>query len=96
MITEETVSHVARLARLELSSEEISRYTQELGKILHLVDELSELDLSGSELETTAEQPTLFRADEAQKLFSREELLANAPQEEDGFFRVPKILDEGE
>ncbi len=96
MISEETVSHVAKLARLELSSDEIPRYTQELSKILHLVDQLSELDLSSSELEIAVEHPTLFRRDEARKANSREELLANAPQEENGFFRVPRILDEGE
>ncbi len=95
MITEETVSHVAKLARLELTPEETQRYTQELSKILHLVDELSELDLSGSDLELDSKQPTLFRADEVKQAYDREHLMKNAPQEEDGFFRVPRILDEG-
>lgn len=95
MITEETVLHVAKLARLELTSEETERYTQELSKILHLVDQLSELDLSGRHLEVQSEYPTLFRSDDTTWDFNREELLANAPQEENGFFRVPRILDEG-
>lgn len=85
---------MAKLARLELSAEEIHRYTHELGKILHLVDELSDLDLRESPPETSGEYPTLFREDEAKKYGSREELLANAPHEEDGFFRVPRILEE--
>ncbi len=95
MITEETVAHVAKLARLELTDDETKRYTQELSKILHLVDELAELDLSGSELDVVSEQPTLFRPDDRVWDFNRDELLSNAPQEENGFFRVPKILDEG-
>lgn len=96
MITEETVSHVAKLARLELTSDEVARYAQELSKILHLVDELYELNLPEKELEIISEHPTLFRTDETKKLYEREELLSNAPQEEEGFFRVPKILDDGE
>jgi aspartyl-tRNA(Asn)/glutamyl-tRNA(Gln) amidotransferase subunit C len=95
MITEETVSHVAKLARLDLTPDETQRYTQELSKILHLVDELSELDLTGSELDVVPEHPTLFRDDTEIREYNREELMANAPQEEEGFFRVPKILDEG-
>lgn len=95
MISEETVTHVAKLARLSLTNEETRRYTQELGKILHLVDQLSELDLTDAALDVRPEHATLFRPDEVGAATSRDELMANAPQEEDGFFRVPKILDEG-
>lgn len=95
MITEDTVTHVAKLARLALTPEETARYTQELSKILHLVDELAELDLADIDLALQSEQPTLFRSDDERWSFDREDLMANAPQEEDGFFRVPKILDEG-
>lgn len=91
-ITQETVEHVAKLARLELTPDEVERFTQDLGKILNLVEQLNEVDLSQVDtlLEVTA--PTVFRADCAVREFSREELLKNAPHEEDGFFRVPKIL----
>lgn len=95
MIHEDTVSHVAKLARLALSPEETTRYTQELSKILNLVDQMSELDLSSSALDVVPEYPTLFRSDEQTWNFDRDEMMANAPQEEDGFFRVPKILEEG-
>ncbi len=91
-ISQETVQHVAKLARLELTPEESERYTQDLGKILTLVEELNQVDLSGIELGMDASTPTVFREDKALREFSREELMANAPHEEDGFFRVPKIL----
>lgn len=91
-ITRETVQHVAKLARLELTPEETERYTQDLGKILSLVEELNEVDLSQVELDMDTSTEIVFRADKAVREFSREELMKNAPSEEDGFFRVPKIL----
>jgi aspartyl-tRNA(Asn)/glutamyl-tRNA(Gln) amidotransferase subunit C len=91
-ISQETVQHVAKLARLELTPEESERYTQDLGKILTLVEELNQVDLSQIELGMDSSTPTVFREDKAMREFSREELMANAPHEEDGFFRVPKIL----
>jgi aspartyl-tRNA(Asn)/glutamyl-tRNA(Gln) amidotransferase subunit C len=94
MISEETVSHVAKLSRLALTPEETQRYTKELSKILEMVDQLSELDLSKEGLDVKPEHPTLFRPDEKRGDYSRDELLVNAPQEEDGFFRVPRILEE--
>jgi aspartyl-tRNA(Asn)/glutamyl-tRNA(Gln) amidotransferase subunit C len=91
-ITQETVKHVAKLARLELTPEETELYTQDLGKILNLVEQLNEVDLSQIELNMDASTQTVFREDKSAREFSREELLANAPHAEDGFFRVPKIL----
>lgn len=91
-ITQETVEHVAKLARLELTPDEIQRYTQDLGKILSLVEQLNEVDLSQIEVEMDVNAPTNFREDKPIREFSREALLKNAPHEEDGFFRVPKIL----
>jgi len=95
MISEETVTLVARLARLALAPEETQRYTQELSKILQMIDQLNALDLADNDFETKPEFPTLLRPDEHRSNGSRDILLSNAPQEEDGFFRVPKILDEG-
>lgn len=91
-ITQETVQHVAKLARLELTPEETERYTQDLGKILSLVEELNEVDLSQVELDMDTSTETVFRVDKPVREFTREELIKNAPSEEDGFFRVPKIL----
>jgi aspartyl-tRNA(Asn)/glutamyl-tRNA(Gln) amidotransferase subunit C len=93
-ITPETVNHVAKLARLELTAEEASRFAKELGSILTLVDQLNEVDLSGIEVEMSADTPSVLRIDQGIREFTREELMANAPDEEDGCFRVPKILGE--
>ncbi len=95
MITEETVTHVAKLARLALTPEETQQYAKELSKILDLVDQLNELDLASDTLAAMAGEATLYRPDEVAKPMDRDVLLSNAPQEEDGFFRVPQILDEG-
>jgi len=91
-ITQETVEHVAKLARLELTPDEIQRYTQDLGKILSLVEQLNEVDLSQIEVGMDVNTPTNFREDKPVREFNREALMKNAPHEEDGFFRVPKIL----
>jgi len=91
-ITQETVEHVAKLARLELTPDEAQRYTQDLGKIISLVEQLNEVDLSQVDVPLQSEQPTVFREDKSVREFSRDELMANATNEEDGFFRVPKIL----
>lgn len=90
--TPESVAHVAKLARLELTPEETQRYTEDLNKILGMVEQLNELNLSDIAIELDVAQPTVLRPDQGIREFTRDELLANAPQEEDGFFRVPKIL----
>ncbi len=95
-ITKETVEHVARLARLELTPDEVVRYTDDLANILTLVEQLDALDLAGVSVETSPEEaqavPTVFREDRGVREFDRDTLLAIAPCEEDGFYRVPRIL----
>jgi aspartyl-tRNA(Asn)/glutamyl-tRNA(Gln) amidotransferase subunit C len=92
MITKEQVEHVAKLARLSLTEEEVELYTKQLSKILDYIDQLNEVDTSGVEPMT---QPipkiNVMRDDVVKKQFQREEMLKNAPHEEYGFFRVPKI-----
>lgn len=96
-ITKESVQHVAKLARLELTDAELARYTDDLSKILDLVAELNELDLDNVDMTLTAEQlaktPVVYRPNGSELPFDREQVFKNAPHEEDGCFRVPKILD---
>ena len=90
MISREQVLHVARLARLELSEEEVERMTTELSGILEHVDRISELDLA--DVEPTSHVVALrnvFRADEPRPSLPREEALREAPDAADGAFRVP-------
>jgi aspartyl-tRNA(Asn)/glutamyl-tRNA(Gln) amidotransferase subunit C len=89
-ITRDEVLHVARLARLDLSEDEISRLQEQLSAILEAVGKVSELDLS--DVEPTAHPLDLvnvWRDDEARPSLSVEEALANAPDREGNLFRVP-------
>lgn len=92
-IAGDQVRHVAHLARLKLTDEEIHRYAAEISGILDYVDLLNELDTSS--VEPTAHPLPLrnvLREDEIRPSIGPEDALANAPQRQDTFFRVPKVL----
>jgi aspartyl-tRNA(Asn)/glutamyl-tRNA(Gln) amidotransferase subunit C len=89
-ITRDEVLHVARLARLELSDDEVERFTEQLSAILEAVDKVSELDLS--DVEPTAHPLDLVNVwadDEPEPSLPLAEALANAPDREGNFFKVP-------
>jgi len=89
-ITREEVLHVARLARLALTEEEVERLQGELNVILEAVGKVRELDLEG--VEPTSHPLDLVNAwgdDEPQPSLPLERALSNAPEKEAGFFRVP-------
>ncbi len=91
----EQVRHVARLARLELGDEELSRFTSQLASVLDYAAELAELDVE--ELEPMSHPLPLrnvLREDEPSPQVERDEVLAEAPAAESGRFRVPRILSE--
>jgi aspartyl-tRNA(Asn)/glutamyl-tRNA(Gln) amidotransferase subunit C len=92
-ISQQQVEHVAKLARLELSEDEKATFTRQLRSILTYIDELKTVDTSGVEPTTTV-LPTenVFREDEVRPSLAPEQALANAPDQADGFFRVPRIL----
>jgi len=94
-LTRADVEHVARLARLALTDEELDALTAELGAILEHAAQVSALDTAG-EPPTAHPLPlvNVFRADVARPGLSRDEVLAAAPEAEDGRFRVPRILGE--
>ena len=90
MIDREQVLHVARLARLELSDDEVARMATELSGILDHVDRMSQLDLDGVPPTTHVVEVTgALRADEPRPSCPREVMLASAPAERDGGFLVP-------
>ncbi len=92
-ITKEEVQHVAHLARLEFSEEELERFTEQLAQILSYVEKLNELDTSRVEPTYHALKLTnIFREDEVKESIPTEEALSNAPQRENGFFVVPKVI----
>jgi aspartyl-tRNA(Asn)/glutamyl-tRNA(Gln) amidotransferase subunit C len=90
MIGRDQVLHVARLARLELSDEEVDRMADELGSILASVERIGELDLKG--VEPTSHVVALenvLRRDEPRPSIPRERALASAPDPSGDGFRVP-------
>jgi aspartyl-tRNA(Asn)/glutamyl-tRNA(Gln) amidotransferase subunit C len=90
MIDREQVLHVARLARLHLTDEEVERMTGELSGILEHVDKISELDLEGVEPTShVIDLVNVLRADEARPSWPKEEVLEPAPDPAEGAFRVP-------
>jgi len=92
MITTETVKHVAKLARLQLTEAEERLYTEQLGKILEYFDELAAIDTTGIEpMSHALPICNVMREDEVERSFTHDELLKNAPAIEGDFFRVPKI-----
>lgn len=89
------VAHVARLARLELTAEELERYTEQLAAVLDHAADVASLDTSG--VPPTAHPLPLInvlREDVAVPSLDRDEVLAQAPASEDDRFRVPRILGE--
>ncbi len=94
-IDESQVRHVAQLARLKLSDDEIRQHTVDLVAILGYVEQLSELNTDGI-AETTHPLPlcNVLRDDEPQPSLTPDQALANAPQKRDTFFGVPKVLNQ--
>ncbi len=91
-ISRDEVLHVARLARLALTDDEIERLTEELDKILDAVGIVAELDLA--DVPPTSHPLDLVNVwaeDEARPSLAREDALANAPDPADGAFRVPAV-----
>lgn len=88
------VEHVAKLARLELTEEEKRLFAEQLGAILEYAAKLNELDTSGVE-PTTHVLPisNVLRGDEIRPSWPLEQVLRNAPDEEDGQFKVPAVLE---
>ena len=94
-LTRADVEHVAHLARLALTDDELDSLTTELAAILDHAAQVSALDTAGV-VPTAHPLPlvNVFRADVARPGLPRDEVLAAAPQAEDGRFRVPRILGE--
>jgi aspartyl-tRNA(Asn)/glutamyl-tRNA(Gln) amidotransferase subunit C len=94
-LTRAEVEHVARLARLALTDDEIDVLSTELATILDYAAQVSALDTAG--VEPTAHPLPLenvLRPDEVRPSLRRDEVLAAAPEAEEGRFRVPRILGE--
>jgi len=90
MLSRDQVLHVARLARLELTDDEIERYAGELSKVLDYIEKISELDLSGVEPTShVVAVENVLRADQPRPSLPPDVALASAPDPAPGGFRVP-------
>jgi aspartyl-tRNA(Asn)/glutamyl-tRNA(Gln) amidotransferase subunit C len=89
-----TVAHIATLARLKLTDEELDAYAKEIDGILHWIEQLNAVDVSGVEPMSGVGQFALpERKDEVTDGNCRDRILANAPDAAAGFFSVPKVVE---
>ena len=93
-VTSEQVRHIARLARIAMSDEEIAALAPELNNILGWVEQLGEVNTDGVEpLTAVIDQKLRLREDVVNDGDCRDAVLANAPAAEHGFFAVPKVIE---
>ena len=94
-ISEKEVSHVAHLARLRLSQEELQLFTKQLCAVLEHAKDVEALQLDGVEpMSHPLPMENVTRKDEVHEMLDREDILDQAPASEDGRFQVPQILGE--
>ena len=94
-IDETLVRKVAKLSRLDLSDAEVEELTQQLGAILEYVEKMNQLDTEKVQpLAHCLPISNCFRQDVVKESLGTEKVLANAPQRDGDFFKVPKILEE--
>jgi len=93
-ITTEEIEHLARLSRVGLKKDEVEKYQKELSQILEYIEKLAELDVSKVEpLTNVTGQTNNFREDEIMEAKpSREELLSNVPDRDDGCIKTKPVL----
>ena len=94
-LTPDEVRHIARLARLGLSDEDVERFSGQLSSILDYFEQLKQLDTG--DVPPTAyalDLHNVLRADETAPCIDRADVFANAPAQENGYFRVRAVLEE--
>lgn len=93
-IDKETLHKIAHLARLEIDPKKEDGYVKDLEDILTWVEKLNELDTEGVEpLTNMSFEKNVLREDERKKTISHEQALKNAPDKDNDYFRVPKVLE---
>ena len=93
-VSPEQMRHIAKLARIAMSDEEIERLAPELNNILGWVEQLEEVNTDGVEpLATVIDQKLRLRDDVVTEGDIRDQVLANAPEAQHSFFAVPKVIE---
>ena len=94
-VSRKDVEHIAELARLKFEEKELDQFTNDLNEILTYVEKLNELDTENVEpLSHPIESVNNFREDVVKPSIKREEALKNAPDKDEEFFKVPKVIGE--
>ncbi len=94
-LTREEVLHVARLARIKLTEEEIEKYSHQLKTLMDDVDKIKEVKLNSEErVITPTEEVTVCREDVAGEMLDPEEIMINVPNSNGNFVEVPVMIDE--
>lgn len=88
------VTHIAKLARIALTDAEAAEFQDQLADVLGYIDKLSEVDVSGIDVESNLPFGPL-RPDEARPGLGQDAVVANAPESAEGQVRVPKVVDAG-
>lgn len=92
-ISPEKAAGIAKLARLAPGEDKLALFAGQFEDILTYMDKLAEVDTEGVEpLYSPVTHGTVFREDEPEKRFSREDVLGNAPEEDGQYFVVPRIV----
>nr|WP_202406567.1 Asp-tRNA(Asn)/Glu-tRNA(Gln) amidotransferase subunit GatC [Virgibacillus massiliensis] len=93
-ISKDQVKHVAHLARLDITEQEAEMFTDQLSSIITYAEQLNELDTTDVEPTThVLDIKNVLRKDEPKKWITQEEAMKNAPDQKDGQYRVPSILE---
>lgn len=93
-LTQQEVQHIAELARLTLSHEELETYREQLSAILEYVDRLKQLDTEGVQPTTSVlNLPAALREDKPQAGFTPDQALRNAPRQQSDQFKVPPVME---
>ncbi|MDH3216522.1 MAG: Asp-tRNA(Asn)/Glu-tRNA(Gln) amidotransferase subunit GatC [Candidatus Krumholzibacteria bacterium] len=90
-----TITHLEKLARIELTAQERERLSEQLDRIVGYVEQLQEVDTTdvSPTSAVTHQAHTQLRADEPRKGLERDAILSQAPDAKDGYFRVPKVIE---
>jgi aspartyl-tRNA(Asn)/glutamyl-tRNA(Gln) amidotransferase subunit C len=92
-LSEKDVRYVAKLSRLEVTDQEVAKYTLQLANILEYVEQLKKIDTTDVEpLTHVLEMKNVFRTDEIKPSLTQKEVLSNGPEVQSGHFKVPKIM----
>ncbi len=93
-IKKEDIKHIANLSMLNLSDEEIEKYTKDMEQIVGFANKVNEIDTSSTEISAFSnDNVNVFRKDEVRKSLDRELLLSNAPSSNGEAYSIPNVMD---